>query len=137
MEHWNDIHNTSLNNSRNWRLVISAVTSQTARAFAAWAHPHIALPADAEFVIGAQSDRGALVGVVLVDRPGRWALDDGRTAEITCLVTDGTPNACPALLSAAWRAIRSKGYRRLIAHTSTGELGTGLLWEVTTFGGRS
>ncbi|MFC5814150.1 XF1762 family protein [Nonomuraea harbinensis] len=117
--------------------MIAPVTIQTARAFAAWTHPHLAPPADAEFVIGVHSGRGALVGVVFIDRPGRWALDDGRTAEITCLSTDGTPNACSALLGAAWRAIRSKGCRRLMAYTRTNEPDIRLLWEVTTFGGRS
>ncbi len=139
MEHWDDIQNTihNLNRSEDRRLVITPVTFQTAWAFTARTHPALAPPADAEFVIGAQSGRGALVGVVFVDRPGRWALDDGHTAEITCLSTDGTPNACSALLGAAWRAIRSKGYRRLIAYTRTDEPSTRLLWEVTTFGGRS
>ncbi|MCA2178429.1 hypothetical protein LDL08_19765 [Nonomuraea glycinis] len=147
--------------------MISPITIGTARAFTAWTHRHLAPPVDAEFVIGVQSAGGALVGVAFVDRPICRAFDDGHTAEVTCLSTDGTPNACSALLGAAWRLSRAKGYRRLIAHTRTDEPGTSLraagfrrvahpaarwdkagradrgaglsriLWEITVLGGRS
>jgi hypothetical protein len=174
MENWNEIQNTvhdaELNNpawSKDWRLVISPVTIRTARAFTAWTHRHLAPPVDAEFVIGVQSAGGALVGVAFVDRPICRTFDDDYTAEITCLSTDGTPNACSALLGAAWRLSRAEGYRRLIAHTRTDESGTSLraagfrrvaypaagwgkasradrgaglgrvLWEITALGGRS
>jgi len=111
---------------KNRRLVISPVTIQTARAFVAWTHRHLGQPVDAEFAIGVQTSGGTLVGVVLVGRPTAPALDDGRTAEVTRLATDGTPNACSALLGAAWRAARAMGYRRLIACTRADDPGTSL-----------
>ena len=120
MENWNEnqrtVHDGVLNNStwpEDWRLAISPVTIQTARAFAAWTHRQLVPPADAEFVIGVQSHCAALVGVVFIDRPASWR-DDGCTAEITCLSTDGTPHACTALLDAAWSTARAEGYQRLI-----------------------
>ncbi|WP_049556521.1 XF1762 family protein [Nonomuraea sp. SBT364] len=141
MENCNEIqktvHDGSLNNPER-RLAISPVTIQTARAFVAWTHRYLAPPAEAEFVIGVQSGRGALVGVVFVDQS-----HDDRTAEITCLSTDGTPNACSALHGAAWRASRSRGYQRLIACTLADEPGTSFsaagyqrvtsygLWQIT------
>lgn len=174
MENSNEIqktvHDGKLNNparSEDRRLVISPVTIRTARAFTAWTHRHLAPPVDAEFAIGVQSAGGTLVGVAFVDRPVCWVFDDDRTAEVTCLSTDGTPNACSALLGAAWRLSRAEGYRRLIAHTRTDESGTSLraagfhrvadpaagwdrasradrraglgrvLWEITALGGRS
>jgi hypothetical protein len=52
--------------------------------------------------------------------------DDGWTAEVTRLCTDGTPNACSMLYRAAWRAARSLGYRRLITYTLAEEGGASL-----------
>ncbi|MEZ0076234.1 XF1762 family protein [Planotetraspora sp. GP83] len=131
MENWNGIPKNAdsgrLTNAENWRLVISPVAIQTARAFTAWTHRYLTPPISAEFVIGVQNSDATLVGVVFVDRPDCWVFDDGGTAEIVCLSTDGTPNACSALLGAAWRAARAKGYRRLIAHTRVDEPGTSLL----------
>jgi hypothetical protein len=54
------------------------------------------------------------------------AFDDGFTIEITRLSTDGTPNACSALVGAAWRVARAMGYRRLITYTLASEPGTSL-----------
>ncbi|MEU5859754.1 XF1762 family protein [Nonomuraea sp. NPDC047529] len=134
---------------RNQRLAISQVAIQTARAFAAWTHRHLAPPAEAEIVLGVQTGNGTLVGVVFVSG---WHCDDEATAEIVCLSTDGTPNACSALLGAARRAARAAGYRRLTARTGPSGLDTSLraagfrpigpadasciVWEAGTAGGR-
>ena len=53
-------------------------------------------------------------------------LDDGWTAEVTRVATDGTKNACSALYAAAWRAARAMGYRRLLTFTLDTEPGTSL-----------
>ncbi|MEU6429731.1 XF1762 family protein [Microbispora sp. NPDC046973] len=144
------------------RLLISPVAIQTARAFTAWTHRYLAPPAAAEFVIGVQTSDTTLVGVAFVDTLAFRAFDDGSTAEVVCLSTDGTPNACSALLGAAWRAAQTEGYRRLIAYTRIGEPGTSLcaagfrlvpspvgwdtsrtdegarvLWEIRVAGGRA
>ncbi|MEV4390527.1 XF1762 family protein [Nonomuraea sp. NPDC049607] len=158
MENFNEIcadtENGCLTRSsrrRNQRLAISPVAIQTARAFAAWTHRHLAPPPEAEIVLGVQTGNGTLVGVVFVSG---WHCDDEATAEIVCLSTDSTPNACSALLGAARRAARAAGYRRLIARTRLAEPGTSLraagfrpiqlvggrtasvVWEASAVGGR-
>ncbi|MBE1584548.1 XF1762 family protein [Nonomuraea angiospora] len=127
----------------NQRLTVTPVAIQTARAFTAWTDRHLA--PQAEIVLGVQTDDGTLVGVVFVDG---WSSDDEVTAEIVCLSTDGTPNACSALLGAARRAARAAGYRRLIACIRPDERSTSLraagfrpagdsciVWEASTAGG--
>jgi hypothetical protein len=112
----------------NRGLVISPVPIQTARAFIAWTQPHLASPAGATFVLGAQSGDGTLVGVVHIGWPTAWAFDDGDTAEVLALATDGTSDASRALLGAVWPLVREMGYRRLIAYTRIEESGTDL-WD--------
>lgn len=65
-------------------------------------------------------------GVAMVGRPTARMSDDGWTLEVTRLCTDGCPNACSALYSAAWRVTREMGYRRLITYTLPEEGGTSL-----------
>ncbi|WBB52437.1 hypothetical protein O7601_17780 [Verrucosispora sp. WMMD573] len=62
----------------------------------------------------------------MVGRPLARHLDDGLTAEITRLATDGSRNACSILLAAAWRVARHMGYQRMITYTRAGEPGTSL-----------
>lgn len=66
---------------------------------------------------------GDLVGVAVVGRPVARLRDDGATAEVTRLCTDGTRNACSYLYSAAARAAFQRGYTRIgtyILETETG-----------------
>ena len=51
------------------------------------------------FCLGVKDDAGVLRGVAIVGRPNARMLQNGLTAEITRLATDGCPNACSALLS--------------------------------------
>jgi hypothetical protein len=44
-------------------------------------------------------------------------LEDGYTAEVRRVRTDGTYNACSMLMRAAWRATKALGYRRIINYT--------------------
>ena len=67
-----------------------------------------------------------LVGVAVVGRPVARALDDGWTAEITRVATDGTANACSQLYGAARRAAAAMGYSRVISYTLASESGTSL-----------
>ncbi|MFI7639254.1 XF1762 family protein [Nonomuraea sp. NPDC049400] len=108
------------------RLTIVPIALRTARAFIAWSHRHLLPPRGAKFAIGVSTEDGTLVGVVTAGRPVSRVFDDGRTIEITRLATDGTPNACSALLGAAWRAAKAMGYRRLIIYTRADEPGTSL-----------
>lgn len=108
------------------RLVIVPIALRTARAFIAWYHRHLLPPRGAKFAIGVNTENGTLVGVVVAGRPVARGFDDGFTIEVTRLATDGTPNACSALLRAAWRSARAMGYRRLITYIRADEPGTSL-----------
>lgn len=67
-----------------------------------------------------------IVGVAIVGRPSSRRLDDGWTAEVTRLCTDGSRNACSFLYGASWRAARALGYRKLITYTLASESGASL-----------
>lgn len=74
------------------------------------------------FSLGAVLD-GELVGVAIVGRPVARMRDDGKTAEVTRLCTDGTRNACSFLYGAAARAAFALGFQRIgtyILATETG-----------------
>lgn len=64
-----------------------------------------------------------MVGVAIVARPGARMLQDGHTAEVTRVATDGTANASSKLYGACKRAARALGYRRLITYTLESEDG--------------
>ena len=64
-------------------------------------------------------------GVAIVGRPCR-RLQDGWTAEITRLATDGTPNACSFLIGRVRRVLQVLGYRRLTTVSRTDESGASL-----------
>ena len=64
-----------------------------------------------------------IVGVAIVGRPVSRYMDDGMTLEVTRLCTDGTRNACSMLYSAAWRAARAMGYKKVITYILDSEDG--------------
>jgi hypothetical protein len=74
----------------------------------------------------AVNDGEKVVGVVMVGRPVARMLQDGYTAEVTRLCTDGTKNAASMLYGAAWRAAKALGYRRLLTYTLETEAGSSL-----------
>lgn len=78
------------------------------------------------FSIGVATDDGVLRGAVIVGRPVARALDYHAVAEVTRLVTDGTPNACSILYAAAARACRAMGYRKVQTYILASEPGTSL-----------
>ena len=96
-----------------------------AKAFVEATHRHHFSPQGWNFGIGAEKN-GQLVGVVMVGRPVARMLDDGFTAEVIRLATDGTRNACSFLYSAARRAALAMGFKRLITYILASEPGTSL-----------
>lgn len=84
------------------------------------------------FSIGAATsdslDGGArkIVGVAIVGRPVARGRDDGVTAEITRLATDGTHNACSFLYGASARAAFALGFKRIGTYILASEPGTSL-----------
>ena len=79
-----------------------------------------------KFAIGL-NDGVDIVGVVVVGRPVARMLDNGWTLEVTRLcVKEGIKDSCSMLYSAAWRAARALGYKRLITYILKSEAGTSL-----------
>lgn len=88
-------------------------------------HRHHKKPVGSIFQI-AVSDGEKIVGVSVIGRPVSRMLQNGFTAEVTRLCTDGTPNACSILYSASWRTAKELGYRRLITYILDTENGASL-----------
>lgn len=107
------------------KLEVSPVMLDEARVYVRQFHRHHSAPQGGLFAIACASDV-TIHGVVIVGRPISRLLQDGYTAEVTRLATDGTKNACSILYAAAWRAARAMGYRRLITYILATEPGTSL-----------
>jgi len=102
------------------------ITQKDAFAFVKEYHRHHGVPVGALWQHGVANDAGELIGVAVVGRPVARRLDDGFTCEVTRLCTDGTPNACSMLYSAAWRAAQAKGFRRILTYILESEDGGSL-----------
>lgn len=111
------------------------LTQAEAKAFIRQHHRHHIPPVGSIFQIGVAKD-GKVVAVATVGRPVARMLQDGYTAEVTRLASDGTKNACSMLYSACWRAARAMGYRRLITYILDSEPGTSLRAAGFRFVGR-
>lgn len=88
-------------------------------------HSHHKPPQGWKFGI-AVNNGTKIVGVITVGRPVSRFNDDSYTLEVTRCCTDGTKNAASMLYTAAWRACKSMGYKRLITYTLHTEKGTSL-----------
>lgn len=88
----------------------------------AW-HSYAPLSSGGLFALGA-FDGAECVGVVIVNRPRARMLDDGRTAEVGRLATNGHAHAASALLGRARRVVQQLGFRRLVSYTLATEDGT-------------
>lgn len=108
------------------RLTIVPITFRDAVAFVKEHHRHHRPPQGHKFSIGVTDEDGTLRGVAMVGRPVARMNDDGVTAEVIRVATDGCQNACSALYGAAWRSARGMGYRRLITYTLPEEGGASL-----------
>ena len=100
-------------------------TLRDATAFVKEHHRHHKPPQGGLFAVGCARG-GAVKGVAIVGRPVARHLDDGWTAEVTRVATDGERNACSMLYGACWRAARSLGWRKLITYTLAEESGVSL-----------
>ena len=107
-------------------LELQPITFKEAYHFIQEHHRHHKPPTGAKFAI-ACNDGEKVVGVIVVGRPVSRHLDDTWTAEVSRCCTDGTRNAPSMLYSAAWRAARAMGYKRLITYTLETEPGTSLV----------
>lgn len=106
-------------------LLLKPLTLKDASDFIAERHRHHKPPQGHKFSFGVTKD-GQLVGVAVVGRPVARMADDGYTAEVTRLCTDGTANACSILYGAAARAAKAVGYRKIITYILGSEDGASL-----------
>jgi len=107
------------------RLELVPVSISDAIEFVRQYHRHRKPPVSGLFAVGVARD-DTVVGVAIVGRPVSRRRQDGYTAEVTRLATDGSKNACSMLYAASWRACRALGYRRLITYTLPSEGGGSL-----------
>lgn len=106
-------------------MVLVPITRDVVNGFLNRRHRHHGRVVGYKFAIGCEVDE-KLVGVAVVGRPVSRMLDDGRTAELTRLCSDGTHNVCSKLLGASWRAAKAMGYLRLVTYTLPEESGSSL-----------
>lgn len=109
------------------RLTIVPITLREANAFVEREHRHHGRARGCKFTVGVRDSSGVLRGVAIVGRPVARMRDDGLTAEVTRLATDGCANACSALYAACWRTARAMGYHRLGTYILETEPGTSLV----------
>ena len=105
---------------------IVPVTMKQANEFVLSHHRHHGKVRGCKFCIGAVDGDGVLHGAAIVSRPVSRYLDDGRTAEITRLCTDGYRNACSFLYGACARIARQMGYDTILKYILESEDGTSL-----------
>lgn len=108
----------------------------TAKEFVNENHRHHKAPPGHKFSISCY-DGERLCGVAMVGRPVGRRFDDGMTLEVNRCCTDGTKNACSMLYSAAWRAAKALGYRRIITYTLKSESGASLRSAGWTYDGEA
>lgn len=107
------------------KLEVVRIDLAEANAFVDQHHRHHKPVVGHIFSIGAAKD-GKIVGVAIVGRPVARMRDDGETAEVTRLCTDGTKNACSFLYGACQRAAFALGFKRIGTYILASEPGTSL-----------
>lgn len=108
------------------RLTVIPISLADANAFVETHHRHHKKVVGHKFSIGVVDESGEMRGIAIVGRPVSRHRDDGFTLEVTRLATDGCANAPSSLYSAAWRAGRAMGYRRIGTYTLATEPGISL-----------
>lgn len=105
-------------------LHVVPISLREANAFVKMHHRHFG-PARGCICVLAVADE-VIRGVAIVGRPVSRRLQDGWTAEVNRVATDGARNACSMLYGAAWRAVKALGYTRLVTYTLQQEGGASL-----------
>lgn len=104
--------------------VVPLTLSQANELVAKW-HRHHKPCVGHRFSIGVL-DGAELVGAAIVGRPVARAVDQYSIAEVTRLVTNGTPNACSKLYSAVARIAKEMGFKKVQTYILATEPGTSL-----------
>lgn len=79
------------------------------------------------FSIGAVDENSIIHGVAIVGRPVARKINPHLVLEVTRLCTDGTPNACSFLYSAAARVGKALGYQKIQTYILDSETGSSLM----------
>lgn len=115
---------------------LKPISFKEATAFIKAQHRHHLPPQGWKWGHGVEIE-GKLVGVATVGRPVARGFDDGYTAEVTRLCTDGSSNACSMLYSAAWRAAKAMGYKRILTYILEEESGSSVKAAGWVYHGRT
>jgi len=107
-------------------LRVTPITLREANAYVREHHRHHGETRGCIVVCAVADENDVVRGVGIAGRPVARLLQDGYTAEVTRLCTDGSRNACSMLYRALWRAVRALGYRRLVTYTLPEEGGGSL-----------
>lgn len=108
-------------------LTIVPITFPRANAIVAkWHRHHAPLPGGFAWFCLAVVANAAVVGIAIAGRPTNRNNDDGQTIEVLRIATDGTQNACSALLGACAKAARAMGAARVLTYTLGSEGGASL-----------
>lgn len=107
-------------------MTVVPLTLKCANDFVIQNHRHHGKVQGCKFCIGAVDEKGKLRGVAIVGRPVSRHLDNGTTAEITRLCTDGFKNACSFLYAACARIAKEMGYTKIITYILITENGASL-----------
>ena len=109
-------------------LIIVHVELKQANELVAKYHRHHKPVVGHRFSMGAfDTVRNELVGAVIVGRPVARLVNSKEVVEVTRLATDGTKNACSLLYSAAARAAKELGYKKIQTYILDTEMGTSLV----------
>ena len=107
-------------------LAVTPIDLREANAFVTKHHRHHRPVPGAKYCVAVSDSNAVVRGVAIIGRPVARALDNGWTLEVNRCCTDGERNACSMLYSAAWKAAKALGYKRLITYTLPGEGGASL-----------
>jgi len=114
------------------RLIVVPCSRDPALVYLRKVHRHHGRPQGFKLALACLEEAtGRVCGVAMLGRPIARGLDDGYTWEVVRLATDGTPNACSALLGACARLCRVLRLR-VVTYTLPEEGGASLRaagWE--------
>lgn len=123
-------------------LFIRPVSLKEANLWVTVLHRHHRAAQRHKFSICVRDEKDFIRGIAIVGRPISRNLDNGITAEVIRLCTDGTPNACSMLYRACWRSCKAMGYEKIVTYILQSESGislraAGWLLEDAACGGSS
>lgn len=113
----------------HWEVSIAEIipiSLREANRFIETHHRHSGRAQGCKFCVALSDELGVLRGVAVVGRPVAHRLDDGKTAEVTRLCTDGIHNGCSFLYARCARIAREMGFRKIITYTLAEESGASL-----------